>query len=240
MTAAELRAWRRRVGWSQAQLGAKLGLTMGRDTRGYRRSVGLGSWERGRTPVPKWVPLALFAIERGYTLRDVPQAANMPSPKRKLMRRWSPEEIERITAMFRANPAIGLRAVAIEVGRHVNTVTALVGKLKREGRLTVATKRTNFTDAEKAIIRAMEGQGIKAMLAKLPGRSDNQVRSICHRMGICGRKRHSPKALPAPTGMNDTKASSMPSFMSDAFAKIEPITGNWRSAVSGPARSNNS
>jgi transcriptional regulator with XRE-family HTH domain len=55
MTPQDLKDWRHRNGFSQPQLGRMLGVHV-QTIRGY---------EHGRSPVPSWMPLALWAIEHG-------------------------------------------------------------------------------------------------------------------------------------------------------------------------------
>lgn len=52
MEAADLQAWRKRAGMSQAELADVLGVTVQTISR----------WERNAKPIPKMVPLALIGL----------------------------------------------------------------------------------------------------------------------------------------------------------------------------------
>lgn len=54
MTGAQLKAWRAHWNLSQPKLGELLGLHL----------EAISRWERGKVPVPAWLPLALETIER--------------------------------------------------------------------------------------------------------------------------------------------------------------------------------
>lgn len=58
MTSAELRTWRTERGLTQAALGALLGLAVRN-----RNCETLARYERGESPIPRVVELALVAIE---------------------------------------------------------------------------------------------------------------------------------------------------------------------------------
>jgi DNA-binding XRE family transcriptional regulator len=53
MTATHLKGLRRRLKLSQGQFGAKVGVT--------KTSVYM--WESGRTPIPKWLTFAVWALK---------------------------------------------------------------------------------------------------------------------------------------------------------------------------------
>lgn len=53
MTPADLKAWRTLQGLDQRQLADRLGVHV----------LTVSRWERGQTPIPRWLHLALWAIE---------------------------------------------------------------------------------------------------------------------------------------------------------------------------------
>ena len=65
MTPADLQQYRAKLGLSQAELSARLGL----------HTITVSKWERGVVPVPKWLHLALWAIEHNAPMLDSPKAS---------------------------------------------------------------------------------------------------------------------------------------------------------------------
>ena len=59
MTATELRAWRSEHGVTQVELAQLLEV----------HSMTVSHWERGRYPIPRWVPRVLSTIERPVPAR---------------------------------------------------------------------------------------------------------------------------------------------------------------------------